>query len=204
MIAVIRGAFEQGQALIEALIALVVLGAVLQAILTIGALSNQEFKAANLSRLFAFNDADEQTQRALKHADNIDVEQVSSDASSTLMKHAMDINPTTAFELEKDWLASDSSVRKVTVTVPSRRNAFARSSWSIVRHTVIARSSGHEQNQTGMFNRLENSAKGWSNVVRQSCTAGQHLLEEMSNENKFSMPTYCTRKDSSIRMEYAP
>jgi hypothetical protein len=160
---------QKGQAIIESLMALIVLGALLHAIVAIAVQSNEGYRAINISRLYAFKKATKTIVDEQRSFQSVD---------ATLPSKAV-IGDEIAVQLEKDWLLSHAEIKQVTTQVPDSgawKHYTLPSSQGVVAITVPAEHPVDQQSTTKM---IQKSELGWRNVARHTCMVSRQLTQLM-------------------------
>lgn len=153
-----------GQAAVEAMLALVLLGGLLHAVFAIGTVSLRGQQTAQLSRLAAFIHTE-------KH---------------TFVSSADDIGNAQVEILARDWLNVDSRLRRAqatddSVTVLPFSAAEGIAIPAVHRQTVIAADTGHGVDDAAVSERIRHSAIGWSEAARGSTRIADELRHRMQH-----------------------
>ena len=151
----------QGQAAVEAMLALVLLGGLMHGVAAVGTVLLRGQQAAQFSRLAAFVDAG-------KH---------------TFVPSKSDIGNAQVEILARDWLHVDSGLRGAHATDHSvKLPAFIagdRGLMAVHRHTVVAADTGHDVDDAAVSERIRRSSAGWSDAARGSIRIADELWRRM-------------------------
>ncbi|CAM3738927.1 hypothetical protein [Bordetella tumulicola] len=176
---------SRGQAVVESMLALGLLGVFMHGLVTIGDSLLRGQQAAHLSRYAAFASA-----RGQDHIHRADMAGRSGGSVSlvTTLPQSGDINRVgnaQAATLAQDWLRADPRLRQAQATVyPSGHLAFSEhvrpaSMLSVRRQTVVAVGAGHASDDATVARRTQDSVLGWSGAARRSLRAAQALRQPM-------------------------
>ncbi|CAM4155753.1 hypothetical protein [Bordetella muralis] len=159
-----RRSIYRGQAAVEAMLALVLLGGLMHAVVAIGTVSLRGQQTAQLSRLAAFIHTD-------KH---------------TFVPSNGDIGNAQVETLARDWLHVDSRLRRAqatdhSVTLLPFTAAEGIAIPAIHRQMVIAADTGHGVDDAAVSERIRHSAIGWSEAARGSASIADALRRRMQH-----------------------
>ncbi|MVW72115.1 TadE/TadG family type IV pilus assembly protein [Bordetella sp. 15P40C-2] len=188
---------HRGQAAVEALLAMALLGVFMLSIIDLGSLIHRVQHAGHVSRLAAFVGAIDSSasDNALQSRLSIERQPTagsSQDANvSAVGQHAEkgngsdagDGNTSTISALMRDWVDVDSELRVATVTVSAMRGSDVNRPWlpSIKRRTVIAIDAGTELSDAEVARRLQTSEHGWSHSAKQSAEVADSVLRRLEH-----------------------
>lgn len=177
-------ASSRGQAAIESMLALGLLGVFMHGLVTVGDSLLRVQQASHLSRYAAFASARGQDDI---HRAGTAGRLGASVLSVSALPQSGDISRignAQAATLAQDWLHADPRLRQARATAyPSGRLAFSEpdgpTSMSIRRQTVVAAGAGHASDDAMVARRTQDSVLGWSGMARRSLRAAQTLRQPM-------------------------
>ena len=154
----------RGQAAVEAMLALVLLGGLMHAVAAVGTVLLRGQQVAQSSRLAAFIDADQHTF-------------IPSDG---------DIGNAQIDVLTRDWLHVDSRLRSARATdhsvmLPAFSATDGASILAVYRQTVIAAQTGHGVDDATVSTRIQHSSIGWSAAAQGSIRIADTLKRRMQD-----------------------
>ncbi|CAM4016218.1 Pilus assembly protein [Bordetella tumbae] len=151
----------QGQAAVEAMLALVLLGGLMHGVAAVGTVLLRGQQAAQSSRLAAFIDAE----------------------NHGFVPSKSDIGNAQVEILARDWLHVDSGLRSAHATdhsvTPPAFIAGDTGSMPVHRHTVVAADTGHGVDDAAVSERIQRSSIGWAEAARGSVRIADTLRRRM-------------------------
>lgn len=189
---------QRGQAAVEGLLALTLLGALWYGVTAVGTLSMHGQQAGHLSRLAAFTGAelDAMAHRGVTASISMETLSLPSETSVGFTEQSCIENidhagtktctgDTHAVRLQRDWLQEGSRIRRAHATVHSLADPMqikrdgALSLLSITRQTAIAPITGYEKNDSTISHRIESSIVGWKRAADLSRPIAQRVIQRM-------------------------
>lgn len=178
----------RGQAAVEAMAALVLLGALLHAVVILGASLSGAQQASNLSRVAAFANIDARG-RGLPPNATVSMSSLPADEPihhATPQAHHVDGKRADyATTLARDWLSVEGGLRQARVTlrpldsiVSTERDA-ALMGLAVRRHTVISVESGYQEDDETVSHRIARSALGWGSAAHRSRFAAERVARRL-------------------------
>jgi len=190
-------AAQQGQALAEGMLVLLLAGLLWAAIVYVGQLQDVAVQAQHASRVAAFaaaHDTLSTDTQALRqahfagaahrwrdHAGRRLLPDPDAQVSLRLMQQAplpTQAQPgqtdADATRLRQEWRLDDAGLVHAAVAIPVQV-PFQRAGMTIRRHTAILRDAGHSPDAGSAQRRVGESAYAWADAARRSRTAGQHV-----------------------------
>lgn len=170
----------RGQAAVEAMLALTVIGALMHSVVIVGEVWLRGQHAAQSSRVAVFASA-----LGVPDATTDDRSHVVMDSvpwNRGLQPHIGNVH---AFNMARDWLHIDNRLRRARATgSPTSAPAFAAHGepaalLSVRRETVMATGAGHGIDDTTVSRRIQESSIGWSRVAQRSMRAAQIVGRRM-------------------------
>lgn len=170
----------RGQAAVEAMLALAVIGALMHSVVIVGELWLRGQHAAQSSRVAVFASA-------------LGVPDVTTDDRSHVVMDSVPwhrglqphIGNVHASNMTRDWLHIDNRLRRARATVsPTSAPVFAAHDepaalLSVRRETVMAADAGHGVDDVTVSHRIQESSIGWSRVAQRSMLVAQIVGRRM-------------------------
>jgi|GEM_PF-6033269 len=167
-----RDMFESGQALIEGLLALTVLGILLRGVLTLGALAYDNNRNVSSARVVAF-------QRG------------SSDSPDSLKTLLPPIGNTDAHTLESAWLEPDAQLVFKETPIPSAYVPPSSADRFGNRKVTMLHSVGQPFQRASLSERIQESELGWMRAAVRTCQAQRSIITAIGISLGSASPVEC-------------
>jgi len=200
-----RAATQQGQALAEGMLVLLLAGLLWVAIVQIGQLQDMAVQAQNASRVAAFAAAHDtlatdigmlrhahfsgSAHRWRDHAGRRLLPDPAAQVSLQLMQVAAlpaQAQPgqtdADAMRLRREWRLDDAGLVRAAVAIPVQIPLYAagRTGMTMRRHTVILRDAGHSPDADSAQRRVGASASAWADAAHRSQAAAQRVQNKLA------------------------